>query len=268
MSRLIFFGCSFTQYGWPTWANVIGYDQGVEYHNFGISGLGNVGILHRMIEANNKLKFTDDDKIFILWTSWSREDRVRDQQWVAAGSVFNSNNPEYSNYYIKRYWSYDNDIVKNATAIKIANDLFHKNIVWQGSAFELAINEAFITNVSKKSKELVDFYTAMLPEIPVYTFELVETDKPFGVIPDCHPDIKGHMNIVKDWIYPKLGLTLNSTTVELFNELQTCVENHVKTVYKPNVPKTIEYFNRLVDIRYKTLFDNCIDHYNIIEGWY
>jgi hypothetical protein len=268
MSRLIFFGCSFTQYGWPTWANVIGYDQGIEYHNFGVAGLGNVGILHRMIEANAKLKFTDEDKIFILWSSWSREDRVRDQNWVAAGSIFNANNPEYSNYYIKRYWSFHNDIVKNATAIKIANDLFQKNIAWQGSAFEIATNEAYMTKADKGSTELWEFYSKMLPELPVLLFELGNLERPFGIIPDCHPDIKGHLSIVRDWVYPQLGLTLKQTTIDLFDELQLNVENYVKTIYKPDIPKTIDYFNRLVELKYSKIFDNLTDHYNIVENWY
>lgn len=264
MSRLIFFGCSYTQYGWPTWANVIGYDQGVEYHNFGVAGLGNVGILHRLIEADKKLKFQPEDKIFILWSSWSREDRVRNQNWVAAGSVFNANNPEYNNYYIKRYWSYDNDIVKNATAIQIANQMYSKNIFWQGSAFEFGTNEAYITKFTPQSKKLADFYLNMLPKIPVYSFEQTET-KPFGIIVDCHPDPLTHMKIVEEWIYPQLEYVLKDSTKELFSELNLQIEKYMKTVYKPDTLKTIQFTNNLINLKYKTLFDNCIDHYNIID---
>ena len=266
MGRIIFFGCSYTQYGWPTWANVIGYDQGVEYHNFGLAGIGNVGIRHRIIEANTKLKFTDEDKIFILWSSWSREDRIRKQNWVTPGSVFNAGNPEFNNYFIKRYWSFDNDIVKNATAIHIANQLFGKNIYWQGSAFELATNEAFATNFDSKTQKLVDFYLQLLPTIPVYNFEINDdAHKPFKIIQDCHPDPITHMDIVKQWIYPELGLELKESTIELFTELNNNIEKHMCTVYQPNTGKTIEFTNRLINVKYPTLYDNCTDHYNIIE---
>lgn len=266
MGRLIFFGCSYTQYGWPTWANVIGYDQGIEYHNFGIAGLGNVGILHRIIEANAKLKFNNEDKIFILWSSWSREDRIRKQNWVAAGSVFNARNPEYSNYYIKRYWSFDNDVVKNATAIHIANQMFGENIFWQGSAFELATNEAFATKYDLETKKLVDFYLNLLPKIQVYNFEINnDADKPFKIIQDCHPDPITHMNIVQKWIYPQIGFELKDSTIELFTSLNNSVEKHMKTVYKPDTLKTIQFTNNLINLKYKTLFDNCIDHYSIID---
>lgn len=267
MGRLFFFGCSYTQYGWPTWANVIGYDQGVEYHNFGIAGLGNVGILHRMIEANAKLKFKDDDKILILWSSWSREDRVRKQNWVTTGSVFNSGNPEYNNYFIKRYWSFDNDVVKNATAIHIANQMFGKNIYWQGSAFDFATNEAFATSFDLNSQKLVDFYLQLLPDVPVYHFEINEDDrKPFGIIQDCHPDPVTHMNIVKDWLYPQLGLELKESTIEVFTNLNKDIAKHLRSVYRPSIEKTIDYTHKLITLKYSTLYDNCIEHYNIIDN--
>ncbi len=108
MSRLFTFGCSFTQYGWPTWADIIAYDKDVEYYNYAIAGLGNVGIAHRILEADLKHKFQDGDEIFILWSSWSREDRVKDAAWIGRGSVLTYNSHHYDKSFLKKYWDFDN----------------------------------------------------------------------------------------------------------------------------------------------------------------
>ena len=53
--RIFTFGCSWTRYVWPTWADIIKYtDQKPEVHNWGKPGIGNVGILYRMIECDLK----------------------------------------------------------------------------------------------------------------------------------------------------------------------------------------------------------------------
>ncbi len=39
--RLITFGCSFTDYSWPTWADIIARDLDCEYENWAIGGGGN-----------------------------------------------------------------------------------------------------------------------------------------------------------------------------------------------------------------------------------
>ena len=57
MSRLFTFGCSFTSYHWPTWADILGreYDY---FENWGRSGGSNQFIFNSLIEAkrlNNAL---------------------------------------------------------------------------------------------------------------------------------------------------------------------------------------------------------------------
>jgi|AntAceMinimDraft_12_1070368.scaffolds.fasta_scaffold02628_3 hypothetical protein len=264
MSRIIIFGCSYTQYGWPTWANILGYDMEIEYHNFALPGLGNVGIMHRMVEANAKLKFNKDDKIFILWSSWSREDRIRNSNWVCTGSVFNGGNTEYNRYFIKRYWSYDNDIVKNSTAIIAANKMFGEYITWQGSAFKLAKNEAFKTK--KTSSEITKFYLDQLPEIPYYNFERSEFQKPFDVIQDCHPDIIQHMQILQEFIYPAIDKQLQQSTVDIFSSLHNDALEKIKVTLKPDIPKAISIINNIIDYKYQDIRKNSHNHYTITDA--
>jgi hypothetical protein len=234
MSRLFTFGCSFTQYMWPTWADIIAYDLGIEYRNYAVAGLGNVGIQHRILEADIKHTFTDKDIILILWTGWCREDRVKNHQWIASGSVLNSNNKVYDRKFLKRYWDYSNDIVKNATAIISTNKIYKDNINWQGTGLPLFFTEGSRPDDTKEDTFLINLYKKRMPNIEtVDTFKNDFDNLAFLGIDDCHPDVKDHLNIVKNHVYKKINLTLKTETEKRFLEFQTTVENQYKNKKVP-----------------------------------
>ena len=94
MSRLFTFGCSFTQYTWPTWANMLGIEYD-EFYNWGLSGIGNRAIAERVAEAHAKHQFTKDDVVIVQWSSHLRNDWYhkysfpdRGYGWKTCGSVF------------------------------------------------------------------------------------------------------------------------------------------------------------------------------------
>lgn len=95
MRRLFAFGCSYTSYSWPTWADYAGIDFDV-VQNWGMSGIGNRAIAERVAEANIKYQFTEDDVVIIQWSSHLRNDfwhqhslPERHTGWKTAGSIFN-----------------------------------------------------------------------------------------------------------------------------------------------------------------------------------
>jgi len=102
MKRLFTFGCSFTRYGWPTWADFLGLE--VDYfENWGQHGVGNVAIANRVAECHSKNKFTKDDVVIIQWSSHIRNDfhnfrsapKGRNSMgWKTKGSIFNYFNEE------------------------------------------------------------------------------------------------------------------------------------------------------------------------------
>ncbi len=75
MRRLFTFGCSFTNYKWPTWADFIAteYDY---YENWGKSGAGNYHILSQLFECNQINNFTKNDTVLIMLTSFTRFDMI------------------------------------------------------------------------------------------------------------------------------------------------------------------------------------------------
>lgn len=84
--RFFAFGCSFTNYCWPTWADYVGRNIG-EYYNFGASGSGNMHILQQLVQANKKYKFSNTDLVIICWTNTTREDSYIDGGWRLTGNL-------------------------------------------------------------------------------------------------------------------------------------------------------------------------------------
>ena len=92
--RLFVFGCSFTKYYWPTWADIIGQEFDY-YENWGEIGSGNLRIAHRVTECVYKNQIGPNDTICIMWSGISREDRYRDNLWRTA-------NPDIKEYFFSK----------------------------------------------------------------------------------------------------------------------------------------------------------------------
>lgn len=86
MARLFTFGCSFTHWSWPTWADILGREF-KEYENWGQRGAGNVFIFHSLIECHKKRALGKGDKVVIMWSSYFREDRYHDGFWDTSGET-------------------------------------------------------------------------------------------------------------------------------------------------------------------------------------
>ncbi len=113
--RIFAFGCSFTQYVYPTWADIIAKHYGVEYRNCAMSGFGNTAILCRLAEADLRYKFCSDDLILVMWSTAAREDRFIGDQWVAVGNIYNQK--FYNQDFLERYVSEEDFLLKSMTAI-------------------------------------------------------------------------------------------------------------------------------------------------------
>ena len=92
MKRLFTFGCSFTNYVWPTWADIVSQDYDY-YENWGENGAGNKHIHSSLIECNQRNNITADDTVMIMWSSQAREDRFLNGKWFTQGSIYNSTYP-------------------------------------------------------------------------------------------------------------------------------------------------------------------------------
>jgi hypothetical protein len=79
--RFFAFGCSFTNYYWPTWADIIGQDIPI-YENWAERGAGNHFIFNSIMEAHSRHTFNKDDLIIVMWSTIEREDRYSNGTWL------------------------------------------------------------------------------------------------------------------------------------------------------------------------------------------
>ena len=108
MTRFYAFGCSYTYYSWPTWADLVGMDY-QHYENWGIPGLGNRAIFERLVECHAKNRFSENDLIIVQWSShlrfdWLTQHSLKDRtsRWRTGGSIFTAQNQDI----FDRHWQH------------------------------------------------------------------------------------------------------------------------------------------------------------------
>ena len=97
MNRLFTFGCSFTQYNWAMWPEIVKFEhKPKKFYNYGRPGAGNRYIAHQVSLANLNHKFTPDDMVMICWTHFYRNDwfvpdirNDEDGGWETMGNAYN-----------------------------------------------------------------------------------------------------------------------------------------------------------------------------------
>lgn len=217
MSRLFTFGCSFTSWPWPTWADIIAHDFNIPYYNWGLSGTGNASIHARMVECDILHSFNEDDIILAVWSTWSREDRFSVKKtrmnrpgWSSTGDV----HINYDKHFIDNYWSLSNDVMKNSTAIISANRMFDIKFNGHISTPLINLHNDTALNFNDGERELASFYEEHIPNDGEYV--IGKHTCSYQNINDGHPDIISHLNYVVEYVCPKLNMTLSNKTVDFF----------------------------------------------------
>lgn len=111
MKKLFTFGCSFTNYNWPSWADLLGVEYGGFYYNWGYAGLGNRAIAERLAECHARMNITKDDTVIIQWSSAIRHDYLRTDKnnwgtsWRTQGSIFSRENAKiFDDKWLEDFW--------------------------------------------------------------------------------------------------------------------------------------------------------------------
>lgn len=132
MKRLFTFGCSFTRYAWPSWADFLGLEFDY-FENWGQHGIGNVAIANRVAESYSKNKFTKDDTVVVQWSSHIRNDyhtfrnppKGRDSVgWKTKGSMFNYlNHQTYDNDWLMKFFDERSYIMYSLNSMVLVKNL-------------------------------------------------------------------------------------------------------------------------------------------------
>jgi hypothetical protein len=98
------FGCSFTKYHWPTWADIVLKQAelaGMEIDNQGMPGAGNLFIAIQIQNAIARGLLKPGDHVLIAWSTFFREDRLVDGRWLMPGNIFNQE--IYPRFWTEKY---------------------------------------------------------------------------------------------------------------------------------------------------------------------
>jgi hypothetical protein len=101
--RLFAFGCSYTRYRYPTWADYLGVEF-EEYYNYGRSGSSNTYIMNKFVEAMLHFNFSKTDMVVIMLTGFGRFSYIdkESSHWMTLGDLYyyidNTKNPVLSNF--------------------------------------------------------------------------------------------------------------------------------------------------------------------------
>ena len=237
--RVFTFGCSFTSYAWPTWADIIVEDfknKGLYGRNFGLCGSGNFYLFVKFMEAHRYYKFNNEDLIIFSWTSFQREDRMANGKWHTPGNIFTSN--VYTDDF-KITWADPTHYAIRDCAI-ISNLKSFVNLI---GAKVVTLSMSDLKQIDSSDKELlfksvnnvIKFYNDdITPDLPPMMEYLNLTErndisnkkrlktmwdenKPNDWLYEWHPTVEEHSQYLNDNILPFLNLKLESKTEEFVN---------------------------------------------------
>lgn len=230
--RLFVFGCSFTQYFWPTWANILSkHYEDADFFNLGKSGAGNHFISLRVAEANERWHFNSDDLVAIMWTSFTREDRFINERWETHGSVYWNN--FYSDDFRKNYVDYVGCILRDLGCISLTKGLLQSTgcSMINLSATPISFVESDRIQIPKehetKLNQILELYGHHFREMPPSVYEWLGNKwEPHHsyyaaqwneIHKDPHPTPNIYLNYIQEHVMP-VSLNAIKYTTEVHNK--------------------------------------------------
>lgn len=220
--RLFTFGCSYTKYDWPTWADFIQFNYN-EFQNWGVGAADNYFIFHSLIEAHNKNNFTSNDTIVIMWSMHMRFAFLTNKnKWQREGPWSTPKTLKA----LDSFWSEKGQMIKSLEYMQMAHILLKSlgvnfrmtimaplNLIWEQypdlSFYDLIIKDYEWVNPSLETWRWLT---------PDFVRERIYPEGHYGAgEPDHHPPPGMHFG----WVEAVLGPSLNiEMPVEAFRLLR------------------------------------------------
>lgn len=221
--RVFAFGCSFTKYIYPTWADIIANEMpNCEYYNFAKSGMGNLGISSRIAEANTKFKFNETDLVLVMYSTMYREDRWIEGSWQTHGNVFNQG--YYDKSFVKNYVDPVGCLIRDLSLIELSSNYLKSlpcdNLLLRASTLEDECpKDARITDMVVSIKET---YSDLWNSFPKSLYDVVAPNGWVNGIErtlDGNKFIDNHPTPIEYYNYLKeIGINLSDNAREYAEE--------------------------------------------------
>lgn len=229
--RFFAFGCSYTEYSWPTWADLLSFNFD-QYYNFGRAGCSNSFIKDKFIEADAKYRFNSEtDYVVVMFTGFGRYSYFKNS-WRCTGDLhsylhqlkINNKTDTPIELYFDFLWSGEQSVYKSWIAIKLIKTILtEKNIKHK---LLLAIDNSDWINVPDKyelsisSVGLINNFYELL-DTPISVDEWLKINKyennefykrDYGR--DGHPTTKMWFDYIKEYFYEFVTLDIEKYAQE------------------------------------------------------
>lgn len=250
--RVFTFGCSFTSYYWPTWADVIFQETPqAKVYNFARAGSGNLMIASRIAEANSRFKFTEDDLVLVMFTSPTREDRwITNGGWLTLGNIYNQD--RYNDAWVREFADERGYLIRDHAILDLA--LTYLETMPCDSYCMPSV--PFVTDSEKPgqfdtetNKDIGELYSERMSRLPK---SLYEFDYPKEYKPDHIKFIDGHPSTMMYYLYLKnIGIELTDKSLEFAKD---STEKLFKITDRHDCFKVFPECDERVSEMYKTLY--------------
>lgn len=227
MKRFFAFGCSYTNYSYATWADLIGVNF-KEYYNYGRSGCSNTYIMNRVVEANEIYNFNPKtDHVIVMLTGIGRFSYLpRQSQWQTKGDLYSYNyntNDPVTVEFVKNMWSDDWAVYQSWIAIKVIKqtlkDIKHSIIMGIDNSPYLDGTAEVSDYMKPHVTEIYDMLDIKLP-FDKWKTNNHHDDSPIwieGNRRDGHPSTNVYLKYIKEF-FPRFSTTKTKNFVDHWNK--------------------------------------------------
>lgn len=170
--RAFVFGCSFTNYYWPTWADLISYEI-PETYMYGKTGAGNFYIYQSLVEAIMAHNIGKDDLVMIMFSNVTREDRyTKKDGWLTPGNLFYQDS--YDKKFMDRFFCEKGYLMRDCTLIE-GIDRILSNTEADYRLMSMINLDSHNSDANKMTgvDEVLELYSDTIKKIQPSVFELI-----------------------------------------------------------------------------------------------
>lgn len=235
--RFFTFGCSFTEYKYPTWANIMQRNMpDAEFYNLGKCGGGNVFIANRITEANRVFNFCETDLIMVMWSTFCREDRYTFYRgWVNPGNIYSQDIYDFTTeQYLKDWGEPLTYLVRDLSLIDMTTTYI--NSLPCDSHLLLSVPFDHQQNLKcDKTRYILSVYNELIDSYPDNMYEL-----------EMNSDWTPGSNYVESWTYPDTHSDYHPSPLRYANYLKKLGIHLTDEAYQYAIDST----NKLTSIKH------------------